>query len=57
MSYNAGITYRDNFGLKVVTTSSTGLIVSNIFASKFRKFRDHSLSVKSACVVLFSFTI
>ena len=51
MSYNVGITYKDSFGLKVVTTSSTGHIVSGRFASEFRKFYDHSLSLKTACVV------
>ena len=57
MNYNAGISYRDKFGLRVGMTSSTGLIVPNRFASKFRKFGDHSLSAKTACVVLFLFTI
>ena len=38
------------------TASSIGFIVSNI-ASKFRKFRGHSLSAKTGFIVLFLFTI
>ena len=56
MSYKTSIFYRDKFGLRVGATSNTGLIVSNI-ASKFRKFRDHSLSAKTGFVFLFLFTI
>ena len=56
MSYNAGISYRDKFRVRVVTTSSAGFIVSNV-TLKFRKFRDHSLKAKIGLVVLFLFTI
>ena len=49
MSYNAGITYRYNFKLIVVMTTSTGFVESCRFASKFRKFHDHGLSAVSCC--------
>ena len=57
MCYNVGITYKDKFELRVVMNSSTGLILSNRFASKFRKIHDHSLSTEFGGAVAFVYKV